>query len=89
MTDCCTYVCQSHGYFGSQRGIFIPAISPGCLISIFGTGLAPSLDNAGSVPLPTNLMNTSIEIGEFAVSERTQYNAMEPVATLQVAYKTV
>jgi uncharacterized protein (TIGR03437 family) len=42
---------------------FIPAMSPGCLISIFGTGLAPSLQNASAVPLPTNLEDTSVMIG--------------------------
>jgi uncharacterized protein (TIGR03437 family) len=61
---------------------FVPAISPGCLISIFGTGLAPSLDNAGSVPLPTNLMNTSVEIGGGAAPlyfvSPTQINAQVP-----------
>lgn len=61
---------------------FVPAISPGCLISIFGTGFAPSLDNAGSVPLPTNLMNTSVEIGGFAAPlyfvSPTQINAQVP-----------
>jgi uncharacterized protein (TIGR03437 family) len=45
---------------------FAPSMSPGCLISIFGTGLAPGLRSASSVPLPTSLGNTSVKIGGFA-----------------------
>jgi uncharacterized protein (TIGR03437 family) len=45
---------------------FTPNMSPGCLISIFGTGLAASLASASTVPLPTSLGNTSVKIGGFA-----------------------
>ncbi len=45
---------------------FTPNMSPGCLVSIFGTGLAPGLRSASSVPLPISLGNTSVKIGGFA-----------------------
>jgi uncharacterized protein (TIGR03437 family) len=45
---------------------FTPSMSPGCLISIFGTGLAAGLSSASSVPLPISLGNTSVKIGGFA-----------------------
>jgi uncharacterized protein (TIGR03437 family) len=45
---------------------FTPNMSPGCLISIFGTGFASSLASASTVPLPISLGNTSVKIGGFA-----------------------
>jgi uncharacterized protein (TIGR03437 family) len=61
---------------------FTPSMSPGCLISIFGTGLAPSLASASSVPLPINLGNTSVKIGGFAAPlyfvSQDQINAQVP-----------
>jgi uncharacterized protein (TIGR03437 family) len=67
---------------------FIPAMSPGCLISIFGTGLAPNLQNASTVPLPTSLLNTSVRIAGIEAPlyfvSPTQINAQVPfeVATM-------
>jgi len=37
-------------------------ISAGSLVAIFGTSLAPSLAQASSVPLPTNLANVTVTI---------------------------
>lgn len=42
---------------------FLPAVSPGALISIFGTGLSRSQVNATAVPLPRKLENTTVTIG--------------------------
>lgn len=41
---------------------FTPSLAPGCLISIFGTSLAPELAGADSLPLPTQLAGTSVSI---------------------------
>jgi uncharacterized protein (TIGR03437 family) len=61
---------------------FTPNMSPGCLISIFGTGLAPGLHSASSVPLPVSLGNTSVKIGGFAAPlyfvSQDQINAQVP-----------
>jgi uncharacterized protein (TIGR03437 family) len=45
---------------------FAPSLSPGCLISIFGTALAPELAGAVSLPLPTQLAGTSVNIDGVA-----------------------
>ena len=41
---------------------FTPRLSPGCLISIFGTSLASEPAGAVSLPLPTQLSGTSVSI---------------------------
>ncbi len=45
---------------------YTPSVSPGCLISIFGTNLAPSTVAATNVPLPTTLGTTTVKIGGVA-----------------------
>ncbi len=61
---------------------FAPTISPGCLIAIFGSGLASSTVAAKNVPLPTTLGTTSVTVGGrpaplYFVSP-TQINAQLP-----------
>jgi uncharacterized protein (TIGR03437 family) len=58
------------------------AIAPGSMISIFGTGLAPSTLQASSLPLPTRLNGTSIAIAGQNIPlifvSTTQVNAQLP-----------
>src|SRR5262249_55624650 len=42
------------------------AISPGSLISIFGSGLAPLTASASAVPLPLSIADTSVTINGLA-----------------------
>jgi uncharacterized protein (TIGR03437 family) len=59
-----------------------PAIAPGGLISIYGTGLSPSSESAGQIPLPDTLASACVSVNSeviplFYVSP-TQINAQLP-----------
>jgi len=66
----------------SNGASFQPNISPGSLISIFGTNLAPATVQASEVPLPTMLSGTSVTIGGIQAPlyfvSATQINAQVP-----------
>jgi uncharacterized protein (TIGR03437 family) len=66
----------------SNGASFQPNISPGSLISIFGTNLAPTTVQASEVPLPTMLSGTSVTIGGIQAPlyfvSATQINAQVP-----------
>lgn len=66
----------------SNGASFQPNISPGSLISIFGTNLAPETQVAASVPLPTILSGTGVTIGGILAPlyfvSATQINAQVP-----------
>ena len=40
----------------------VPGIAAGTLVSLFGTQLAPSVEGATSIPLPTELVSTSVKV---------------------------
>ncbi|HTS65577.1 MAG TPA: hypothetical protein VMH28_26325 [Candidatus Acidoferrales bacterium] len=46
---------------------FQPAISRGCLVTIFGAKLADSTTSAGSLPLPRKLAGTAVTVGELEI----------------------
>lgn len=50
---------------GASFGLAPSAVTPGSLISVFGTNLASSTAAADSVPLSTNLGSVSVTIGGF------------------------
>src|SRR5262249_45647195 len=58
------------------------ALAPGTLVSIFGTGLARSSNQATTLPLPTSLEGTSVTVNGQAVPllfvSATQINAQLP-----------
>ncbi len=64
---------------------FDGAVSPGCLISIFGTNLAASTQSAASLPLPSAIAGVSVAIGTTAAPlyfvSPTQINAQVPFET--------
>lgn len=41
---------------------YTPAVAPGSLIAVFGSGLAASTASAATVPLPTAIAGTSVEV---------------------------
>jgi uncharacterized protein (TIGR03437 family) len=59
--------------------------SPGCLISIFGTGLASSTQQAAGLPLPQTIAGTSVTVGTVTAPlyfvSPTQINAQMPFET--------
>jgi uncharacterized protein (TIGR03437 family) len=66
----------------SNGASFQANISPGSIISIFGSNLAPATEQATTVPLPTVLSGTNVTIGGipaplYSVSD-TQINAQIP-----------
>jgi len=46
---------------------FQPALSHGCLVSIFGANLAGSTASAGSLPLPRKLGGTTVTVGDLQI----------------------
>ena len=40
----------------------VPGIAAGTLVSLFGSQLAPSVENAASIPLPRELVSTSVKV---------------------------
>ena len=59
-----------------------PAVAPGGLISIYGTGLSTSSEGAGQVPLPGTLANTCVSVNNETIpllyASPTQINAQLP-----------
>lgn len=64
---------------------FAPAVAPGSLATIVGTGLAPAVASAASLPLPTSINNVSVTMGGRAARltyiSPTQINFQVPTAT--------
>jgi uncharacterized protein (TIGR03437 family) len=59
-----------------------PAIAPGGLISIYGTGLSASSESASQIPLPTTLGNACVSVNNESIpllyASPTQINAQLP-----------
>ncbi len=50
----------------SNGASFQPVFAPGMVLSVFGTQLAPSIQAAGSVPLPSGIMGVSATVNGVA-----------------------
>jgi uncharacterized protein (TIGR03437 family) len=68
--------------FPSPAAVTPRAVAPGMFASIYGTNLAPSVEYAQSVPLPTTLANTQVLVENGALQLNyagpTQINAVVP-----------
>ena len=62
---------------------FQPALAPGALVSVFGTALATSVEQAAGFPLPTTLANSTVTLNGKALSlvfaSPSQVNAALPL----------
>lgn len=64
---------------------YAPAVAPGSLATVVGTGLAPTTGSAASLPLPTTLNGVSVTLGgrpaRLSYISPTQINFQVPAAT--------
>jgi uncharacterized protein (TIGR03437 family) len=64
---------------------YAPAVAPGSLATVVGTGLAPATGSAASLPLPTTLNGVSVTLGgrpaRLSYISPTQINFQVPAAT--------
>jgi uncharacterized protein (TIGR03437 family) len=70
----------------SNGASFKPGFAPGSVLSVFGTGLAPSIKTASSVPLPLSTLGVAVLVNGVAAP---LYYAAPGQLNVQIPYEAV
>src|ERR1700722_10199688 len=70
----------------SNGASFKPGFAPGSILSVFGTGLAPSIQTASSIPLPLSAMGVAVLVNGIAAP---LYYVAPGQLNVQIPYETV